>query len=137
MVATIITTTIIIIITINISVMECMSYYLKIFWLILMRIIVSKTASITHYYLYPPPVTVLWDLEVLVKYMLNIWKWTGLLLTTLQNGAKVGLQLWVCKTIYSYIIINCIIFHTNNYKPTFTPFCIYIGHTLFGGYFKE
>ena len=36
----------------------------------------------------------------------------------IQGGAKVGLQLRVHRTVYSYII-----FHTNNCKPTFAPLC--------------
>ena len=40
-------------------------------------------------------------------------------------GAKVGLQLWVCETVYSFIVyLLIIIFHTNNYKPACAPTCI-------------
>ena len=44
----------------------------------------------------------------------------------IQGGAKVGLQLWVHDTVYSYIINYCIIFHTNNCNPTFAPPCMLI-----------
>ena len=41
------------------------------------------------------------------------------LYTYIQGGAKVGLQLWVHKPVYSRVI-----FHRNNYKSTFAPLCI-------------
>lgn len=34
----------------------------------------------------------------------------------IQGGAKSGLQLWACETVYL-----CVIFQANNCKPTFTP----------------
>ena len=41
----------------------------------------------------------------------------------IQGVAKVGLQLWVGKTVYSCIINYCIIFHMNC-KPTFATPCV-------------
>ena len=42
----------------------------------------------------------------------------------IEGGAKVGLQLWVCKTqclfLYYYSLIIVLIFHLNNCKPTFS-----------------
>ena len=40
----------------------------------------------------------------------------------IQGGATVGLQLWVHKTEFVLVLLfinYCIIFHMNNYKPTF------------------
>lgn len=36
-----------------------------------------------------------------------------------MGRAKVGLQLWAHKTIYSHITIYCIVFRTNSCRPTF------------------
>ena len=40
----------------------------------------------------------------------------------IQDGAQVGLQLWVHETEFILVLLfinYCIIFHMNNYKPTF------------------
>ena len=43
----------------------------------------------------------------------------------IQGGAKVGLQLYVKQFILILLFINhSIIFHMNNYKPTFASPCI-------------
>ena len=43
----------------------------------------------------------------------------------IQDGAKVGVQLWVCKTQEFILVLlfsnYCTIFHMNNCKPTFVP----------------
>ena len=52
----------------------------------------------------------------------------------MQGGAKVGLHLWACRAqfIFLFFIDYCIIFHTNNCKPTFALPCKWFSARLLG-----
>ena len=57
-------------------------------------------------------------------FFVNPTKSNLLLLRGIQDRAKVGLQLWVWETPFILVLLfinYCIIFHTNNCKPTFAP----------------
>ena len=49
--------------------------------------------------------------------------------THTQDVAEVGSQFWVCEIQFVLVLVfidYCIIFHTNNCKPTFAPPCIFV-----------
>ena len=52
---------------------------------------------------------------------------TFFLYFSVQGGARVGFQLWVRKADFILVLLftnYCIIFHTNNCKPSFAPPCM-------------
>ena len=69
-------------------------------------------------------VQVAWPLCVLVSSYVVASTFQCRFEKTIQDGEKVGLQLWVCKTEFILVLLfinYCIIFHMNHCKLTFTP----------------
>ena len=58
---------------------------------------------------------------------------TAWYISIIQGGEKAGLHLQACETQFILVLfINyCIIFHTNNCKPTLAPPCIYKVNLIF------